>query len=69
MGLRVPLGPPVVLETPPPEVMRRLPTDTALYIAMTCLGHGGPGYRMGKTLAHNRRRIEEVWAKPTRSKA
>jgi hypothetical protein len=48
--------------------MRQLPTDAALMIAMTICGHAGPDYRFGKTLARNRRLIEEVWARPTRSK-
>ena len=53
---------------PPPEVMRRLPTDAALFIAMTELGFAGPGYRLGKTLARQRKGLEEVWANPTRSR-
>lgn len=53
---------------PPPEVMRRLPTDAALFIAMTELGHGGPGYRLGKTRALQRKAVEGVWANPIRSR-
>ena len=53
---------------PPPTVMRQLPTDAALAIAMTALGYAGPDYRMGKTLAKNRRALEQLWAteKPIR---
>jgi hypothetical protein len=71
VGYRISMAPPVVLAgmVPPPEVMRRLPTGTALYIAMMSLGHEGPSYRLGKTLATMRRRLEELWAKATRSKA
>lgn len=70
VGLRIPLAPPVVMAglVPPPEVMRRLPTDTALFIAMTMLGHAGPDYRMGKTLARMRRGLEAIWATPIRCK-
>ena len=64
MGIRVPLGPPVVVagRIPPPAVMRQLPTDAALWIAMTALGYAGPDYRMGKTLAKNRSALEQLWA-------
>lgn len=71
VGFRIPLAPPVVLagQIPPPEVMRQLPTDTALFIAMTVLGFAGPDYRLGKTLARNRRSLEALWAQEaTRSK-
>lgn len=70
VGLRIPLAPPLVMAgmVPPPDIMRRLPTDTALYIAMTVCGHAGPGYRFGKTLAVQRKRLEALWAKPIRSR-
>ena len=29
---------------------------------MTALGYAGPDYRMGKTLAKNRRALEKLWA-------
>ena len=46
--------------------MRQLPTDAALYIAMTALGYAGPNYRMGKSLAKNRRALETLWAEARR---
>ena len=70
VGLRLSLAPPLVVagRIPPPAVMRQLPTDAALWIAMTALGYAGPDYRMGKTLAKNRRALEQLWAteKPIR---
>lgn len=64
VGVRVPLGPPLVVagRIPPPAVMRQLPTDAALAIAMMARGYAGPDYRMGKTLAKNRRALEKIWA-------
>ena len=64
VDLRIPLGNRLVLagRIPPPAVMRQLPTDAALWIAMTALGYAGPDYRMGKTLAKNRRALEKLWA-------
>ncbi len=64
VGMRIPLAPPMVLAgmLPPPDVMRRLPTDAALFIAMTAHGHAGPGYKFGKMLARQRKALEEIWA-------
>lgn len=67
VGYRISMAPPLVLAgmVPPPDVMRRLPTDTALYIVLTTLGYRTPGYRLGKMLAQQRRVVEGIW---TRSK-
>jgi hypothetical protein len=54
---------------PPPEIMRALPTDRAIYVALMAMGHGGPTYRLGRLLETHRRGIEKLWAQEaTRSK-
>lgn len=71
VGLRIPLRPPVgvAASLPPPEIMRALPTDRAIHVALMALGHGGADYRLGRLLGTYRRRIERLWAQEaTRSK-
>jgi len=55
---------------PPPEIMRALPTDRAIYVALMALGHSGPTYRLGRLLEKHRIALEKLWQdQATRSKA
>jgi len=49
------------------SMVRQLPDRPALEVVMQMAGYRTPAYRLGKDLAHQRRRLEELWATPSKA--